>query len=136
MARTFGQYSPDVPLGTTWEEALVLADEDGVALDLTGYEARAQLRTSKDAPGAPVAELTSQGATPTLFVQPGAVPGLLTIAVPTSAVNALSPTNAKRKLVWDIELFIPGVGGADPYVIPAVEGKVNLLPRATRANLA
>lgn len=135
MARTFGQYSPDVPLGTTWEEALVLADEDGVPLDLTGYEARAQLRTRKDAPGPPVFALTSEGATPTLFVQPGAVAGLLAILVPVSQVSALSPNNAKRKLVWDIELFIPGTVGEDDYVVPSIEGKVNLLPRATRADL-
>ena len=30
MARTFGTYSPVVPLGTTWEESLVLEDADGV----------------------------------------------------------------------------------------------------------
>lgn len=135
MARTFGEYSPVVPLGTTWEESLVLADEDGVPLDLTGYEARAQLRTRKDAPGAPVFELSSEGAEPTMFVQPDAVVGLLTILVPRTQVSTLSPTNTKRKLVWDIELYIPGVGGEDDYVIPCVEGKVILLPRATRADL-
>jgi hypothetical protein len=135
MARTFGEYSTDVPLGTTWEESFVLADEDGVALDLTGYKARAQLRTSKAALGAPVFELTSEGATPSMFVQPGAVAGLLTILVPSSQVSALSPNNAKLKLVWDIELYIPGTGGEDDYVIPCIQGKVNLLPRATRADL-
>ncbi len=136
MARTFGEYSPDVPLNTTWEEELVLADEDDVPLDLTGYEARAQLRTSKDAPGPPVFSLSSVGAGATLSVQPGGQIGLLALAVPRTQVMALSPNNAKRKLVWDIELYIPGTGGADDYVIPAVQGKVNLLPRATRADLA
>lgn len=135
MARTFGEYSPVVPLGTTWEESLVLADEDGTPLDLTGYEARAQLRTSAAAPGAPVFELSSEGADPALAVQPGGVLGLLTILVPRTQVSALSPTNAKRKLAWDIELYIPGVGGEDDYVIPCVQGKVNLLPRVTRADL-
>ncbi len=135
MARTFGEYSPSVPLGTTWEESLVLADEDGVPLDLAGYEARAQLRVSKDARGAPVLELTSTGADPTLFVEPDAQPGVLRILVPRTQVSALSPSNARRKLVWDIELYIPGSGGEDDYVIPCVEGKVTLLPRSTRADL-
>lgn len=43
MARTFGTYSPVVPLGTTWEESLVLEDADGMPIDITGYDVRAQL---------------------------------------------------------------------------------------------
>jgi hypothetical protein len=135
MARTFGEYSPVVPLGTTWEEQIYLDDEDGQPLDLTGYEARAQLRTSVLDVGAPALELSSLGVAPTLFVQRAGVVGLVEVAVQVPAVNALSPDWTKRKFVWDIELYIPGSGGAPDYVIPCVTGKVTVTRRATKAGV-
>lgn len=65
MARTFGSYSPVVPLGTTWEETLVLEDADGMPIDITGYDVRAQLysvqpaRVAGEPDPVPVLELTT-----------------------------------------------------------------------------
>lgn len=133
MARTFGKYSPKVPLGTTWEESITLADADLVPIDLTGFHARAQLRTGLNATGAPVLELSSEGANPTITITGPS--GLLTFRIPHTAVSALSTANIKRILLWDVELFTRDVGDEVDYVIPCITGKVTFLPRVTRANL-
>jgi hypothetical protein len=143
MARQFGSYSPAVPLGLTWEETLVLTDDAGTAIDLTGYAVRAQLRDEvpvvDDVSGEPltdpVMELTSAGyyatapAWPVVegFSIPTPADGTMLLAVPADDTWTLSPDNAKRKLVWDVRLVNPDTG----YAIPVVQGKVTLLPART-----
>ena len=45
MSRTPASFSLPVVRGTTWEDSFDYRDADGVAIDLTGYEARMQVRT-------------------------------------------------------------------------------------------
>lgn len=141
MARSFGSYSPAVPLGVTWEETLVLEDADGTPIDLTGYAVHAQLRAvvpgraSGVATTDPVLELTSADfyATPPSWpVVEGleiATPanGTITLSVATADLWTASPDNAKRKLYWSIVLVNPDT----TYAIPVVQGKVSFLPART-----
>lgn len=144
MARTFGGYSPVVPLGVPWEESITLVDENGTAVDLTGYAVRAQLRTAvslRDADSGaavddPVLELTSTGfydvtpAWPVFEALSIPVPGDGTILakVETADLWKASPTNEKRKLAWSIVL----VDKDTQYAIPVVQGKVCFLPATTQ----
>lgn len=136
MARTFGSYSPAVPLGVTWEETLQLTDADGNAVDLTGYGAQAQLRTelpvvADDEVPAPVFELTTAdfNATPPAWpvvegiTIPAPQDGRILIRVDVDDLAMASPTNAKRKLLWELRLV-----NDDGYAIPVVNGKVVFLP--------
>lgn len=140
MARTFGQYSPAVPLGVTWEESILIEDEDCTPVDLTGYSVYAQLRDTAPvtnpqtgaATTAPVIELTSAG----YYATPPAWPIFTALSIPTPANGTVmvkldvddlwmaSPSNAKRKLAWSIVLVNVDTG----YAIPVVQGKVTLLP--------
>ena len=45
MSRTPAQASLTVVRGATWEDEITYRDEAGQAIDLTGYEARMQVRT-------------------------------------------------------------------------------------------
>lgn len=141
MARQFGTYSPSVPLGITWEESLLLEDETGAAIDLTGYAVRAQLRDAVPAVAAgvaatdPVLELTTAGYYATLpawpvvegFSVPTPTNGTILLAVSSVDTWTGSPTNARRKLVWDVRL----VNTSTDYSIPVVQGSVLMLQART-----
>ena len=45
MSRTPTSFSLPIVRGTTWEDSFDYTDSAGVAIDLTGYEARMQVRT-------------------------------------------------------------------------------------------
>ena len=45
MSRTPASYSMQVVRGGTWEDEFTYTDEDGIAIDLTGYRARNQSLT-------------------------------------------------------------------------------------------
>lgn len=140
MARTFGTYSPVVPLGTTWEESLVLEDADGTPINITGYDVRAQLysmrpvRVAGEPDPLPVLELT----TPAFYVTAPAWPvfegfsipegddGRILLRLDAADTWTASPDNTKRKLLWDVRLV-----DASGYTIPVVTGAVVFLPART-----
>lgn len=140
MARTFGSYSPSVPLGLTWEESLTLEDEAGDVVDLTGYDVVAEIYAEvpvRDpdtglATVEPVLQITTAGyhaGAPAWDVSEGAsIPtpanGTILLAVDPDDVWLLSPTNAKVKLFWAIVLVNPDTD----YRIPVVTGKVSATP--------
>lgn len=144
MAREFGEYSPAVPLGTTWEESVTLEDENGAAIDISDYDVRAQLRVvpvRRDADTGlaaanPQLELTTAGYYPT----PPAWPVFEALSVPSPANGTIllkldvadlwtaSPTNEKRRLFWSILL----VNKMTDYTIPVVQGNVVFLPAVTQ----
>ena len=143
MARQFGSYSPAVPLGLTWEETLVLEDEAGTPIDLTGYAVRAQLREAVPVVDpltglpldVPVLEVTTAGYYAVMpawavvegFSVPTPADGTILLAVPAPETWTASADNTKRKLVWDVRLVNP----ATDYAVPVVNGKVTLLPGVT-----
>lgn len=150
MARQFGNYSPPWPLGTDILEVFVFEDSDGNPVDLTGADARMQIRDevperdpdTGQALIAPLLELTTDlGLYPVGFDAWPVVEALRIgedadtpdptdghIVLELSAVDTwqLSDTNERRKLVYDIELLM-----ADGTVIPLLSGKVTLLTRVT-----
>ncbi|HET6631506.1 MAG TPA: hypothetical protein VFG73_02205 [Rhodanobacteraceae bacterium] len=143
MARQFGTYSPVVQLGLTWEESITLADEDGTPLDLTGYDAIAQLRPDR-APKRtnavlppPVLQLTTAGyfaeAPSWTVVEAFSIPtptnGNIIQQVRLEDLWVVSPNNAKTRLYWSIILVNKTTG----YAIPAVEGRCTFLPARTTA---
>lgn len=143
MARQFGQYSPAVPLGTTWNESLVLEDEHGAPNDITGYAVRAQIRVSVpsvasgQATDTPVVELTTagfyeEGEAPTwpvveAFEIPNGDDGLIVLELDPANTWLLSPDNGRRKLYWDIRLVNKETG----VIVPVVTGKVPVIPAVT-----
>jgi len=141
MARTFGTYSPVVPLGTTWEESLVLEDADGTPIDITGYSVRAQLHEKlpvRAGGGSPDPEPLFELTTPGFYGVPPAWPvfegfdiptgtdGLVLLRLDAADTWVASPDNAKRKLLWDVRLV-----DASGYTIPVVAGAVVFLPART-----
>jgi hypothetical protein len=140
MARTFGSYSPSVPLGLTWEESIELADENGASIDLSGYDVVAEIYAAAPvrdpgtglATAAPVLQITTagyHGSDPAWDVSEGAtipVPadGTIVLSVSVDDVWLLSPTNVTAKLRWAIILVNPDTG----YRLPVVTGRVSVTP--------
>lgn len=138
MSRTAASYSMQVTRGATWEDEFTYTDDDGVAIDLTGYEARMQVRTLAGQYGTSstdtlLLELTTGNG---LLAFDTAADGRLLVVVPPDGHAALNPSNAKRaKYAYSIELYIPA--GANPlvqpeYVIPLVQGNVSVAGEVTR----
>jgi len=144
MAREFGTYNVTVPMGVTWEESITLTDANGVAINLTGYDIRAQIRTERRperdddtglAVNDPVMEITTvdyYDSDPawTLvegFVNDDPTSGTFTMTVAAVDTWGLSPDNSKLKLYWDIRLVNTVTG----YSIPVVAGSVTALPGTT-----
>lgn len=132
MARDFPCEPLDleVPLGTTWEETWEMQDEDGVPLDLTGYQFRMMLR-SRDAAAVELLEISSiPGGDGRATIDEEL--GIISISVSALDVQALSPLNQKLRARWDAELFMPSGVGLSPYVIPVLAGSVTFTARQTR----
>lgn len=143
MARQFEPYSPGVPLGVTWEEAILLEDELGTPIDLTGYSVRAQFYdqppTRDPTTGAPTTppavEIVSAGA----YEDPPAWPVITAASIPEPANGTIlirvdvadlwrfAPANSKRKYDWSLLL----VNTATQYAIPVVQGRPVFLPAVT-----
>lgn len=134
MSRTPASYSMTVVRGSTWEDSFVYLQDDGVTpVDLTGYQARMQIRTLVGQFGTSTAdtlvmELTTANGRLTITPAEGKVE----LKVSAADTVLLNPDNAKRvKHVYALELFRPA--GVDPeYVIPLVQGKVTVLGEVVR----
>lgn len=136
MARQFGQYSPDVPLAVSWQETMEYQDENGLPVLLDGLDIVCQLRNEKPTfpdPEDPILEITTVGfrSTPPSWpvVEAFSVSGNTISMTMTRAQFAgyVSPTNARKKVVWQVI----AVNKATGYGIPIVEGKVSFLPAGT-----
>jgi hypothetical protein len=137
MSRTPASYAMPVVRGSTWEDEFTYDDDAGAPVDLTGYEARMQVRTLDGEFGTTTTttlllELLTTGADPGLIIDTpagGTVPNRIRIAVDPAAHAVLNPDNAKKmKYAYWVELYIPA--GTDPeYVIPLVKGKLSVAGR-------
>ena len=130
MSRTPAQASLTVVRGATWEDEITYRDEAGQAIDLTGYEAKMQVRTlagqyGADLIGSLVYQFTTSGGQLTLDIPPGeTVPCRVRIAVPAADHALLNPANIKKAVyAYAIDLTLPG---SPNYVIPLVAGKVTV----------
>ena len=127
MARTFAVPPASVvPLGTTWEESWqLLQEEDGPPVDLTGYEARMQVRdpVTREL----VLELSTDNGRLSIVPADGEVN--LTVAAADTWIA--SPLNARRRCRWDCELYQPAQDERPEYVIPLFSGLVVFMARET-----
>lgn len=136
MSRTPASYSMKVVRGSTWEDEFVYTEDDQVTpIDMTGYEARMQVRTAAGQYGLSttdtlVLELTTGNG---LLYWDTAPDGRLRIKVEAADTLQLNPDNAKKvSLVYSLELFLPAGVGVEEYVIPLVAGKITVLGETTR----
>ncbi len=135
MSRTPATAALTVVRGATWEDEFTYTDENGVAVDLTGYEARMQVRTADAMFGTTGAEtLLMELSTndPALnLVWDTAAEGRLRVRVAADLTLALNPENAKKvSLVYGLELYRDELDGE--YVIPLVQGKLTVLGEVVR----
>lgn len=136
MSRTAASYSMTWTRGATAEEEFTYQDESGSPVDLTGYEARMQVRTLAGQYGITstttlLLELTTQNGK---LVWDTADVGRLLMTATELDTQMLNPSNVKKlKLAYAIEVYRPAVAPAtDDYVIPLVTGKITLLGETVR----
>lgn len=135
MSRTPATYSMTVVRGSTWEDEVQYTDASGVPIDLTGYEARMQVRTVAGQFGLTTAqtlllELRTDGDDP-LLSWDSAAEGRLVIRARPDQHAALNPNNSRReKYVYSIEIYKDE--GDGEYVIPLVQGSLSVAGEVTR----
>ena len=121
MSRTPGTFSLPIVRGATWEDAFEYRDADGVAIDLTGYEARMQVRTLAGRFGTTTSttlllSLSTTGVDPLLVWDTADVGRVRVYALP-AAHAALNPSNAKKvKYAYWLEFY------DGDHVLPVVTG--------------
>lgn len=137
VSRTPASANLVVVRGSTWEDEFTYLQPDGVTpVDLTGYEARMQVRTSEGRHGTTgaetvVMELTTNGVDKRLSWDTAAT-GRLRLLVSAEDTVDLNPSNAKKvKLFYGIEVFIPA--GLEPeYVVPLAQGSISVRAEVVR----
>jgi len=134
VSRTPASYAMTVQRGSTWEDEFTYTDDDGTPINLTGYEARMQVRTLATRYGTSTTglmlELFTTGAEPLLVFDTAATGRLRIIARPDQHA-VLNPTNARKaKYAYAIELFKPD--GDGEYVLPLVTGTLSVRGEVAR----
>ena len=112
-----GKYAWTLDQGATWNTQLTVA-VDGVAMNLTGYTARMQARTSVDATST-VFSWTSTGGELVL----GGAAGTITLNIPDTVTTTYTP----GAYVYDLE--IESGGGETPRLL---QGTFTITPEVTR----
>lgn len=122
-----------VQRGATWEgDAFQYSDANDVPVDLTGYEARMQIRTMAGRYGTSTSdtllmELTTANGR---LIWNTAAEGRIEIAVSAADTVILNPSNARKvKLAYALEVFLPG---ATERVIPLAIGVIDVHGEITR----
>lgn len=111
-----GKYDITIEAGATFTLSLTYVGEDGAGVDLTGYSARMQLRTSYDAEE-PVIELSTTN-------------GRISIDADTSQItmmiSSVDTDDLSGSGVYDFELFNGSL------VERLIEGSYYVMPQVTR----
>ena len=134
MSRTPASFSLQVVRGATWEDDFQYQDDSGVPFDLTGYEARMQVRTEAGRYGLSTAEtlVLELSTTDMGLTIPEPLEGRVVLLVEATNTVMLNPDNLKKtKLAYSLELYRPGGQGLE-YVIPLVEGSISVKGEVTR----
>ena len=137
MSRIPATYNMKLVRGSTWEEEFTYTEDDGTTpIDLTGYEARMQVRPLAAQYGTSTSttlllELSTTGTDPLLRWDTAAT-GVLKILASPEQHAALNPNNTRlMRYSYSIEVYRPA--GVDPeYVIPLVQGQITVLGEVTR----
>lgn len=100
-----------IPQGATWEVRWPIVGEDGAPADLSGWEARAQARST--------------------IPSPAVLHEFDTAVVDSSVALKLTPAESSAfvwtKAVYDVELFHP-----DGRVVRVTQGAIRIDPEVTR----
>ena len=118
MSSFAGIYNIIADQGATFTRQLTWKDTDGSAINLTGYTARMQLRSSVDASGAAVLELTTENNRIVL----GGTAGTIDLSVSAASMGSVTANT----YVYDLEL----VSGA--VVTRLVQGTFQVRAEVTR----
>lgn len=133
MSRTAASYSMTWTRGATVDEEFTYTDEAGEPIDLTGYEARMQVRALAQqfgTTGTPLLSLATNGVDP-LMSWDTAADGRLRLRLRPDQHAALNPTNTK-KAVYAYSIEIYRTEGSGEEVIPLVKGKLSVRGEITR----
>lgn len=126
--------------GAMWEDVFTYLSPDMLPIDLSGYEARMQVRALEGQYGLSAAdtllmELGTSGSAPAVGRLSIDLPetGVVSLRVAAEDMVTLNPDNL-RKVVhcYSIELYQPAAGGQPEYVIPLAQGKVTVYGETTR----
>ena len=122
-----GKYTFEVYQGSTWDEEIILRNADGTPMNLTGMQARMQLRPEI---GSAVVILDLSPSNGRLTVT-DAAQGRIQLLVSAADTAALPLDFEVQTYVYDLELFrsLP----APEYVRKVLAGKVKCFPEVTRA---
>ena len=132
MSRTPASFSLPVVRGTTWEDSFDYRDADGVAIDLTGYEARMQVRTlagrfCTTTSTTLLLSLSTTGVDPLLVWDTADIGRVRIYALP-AAHAAINPDNAKKvKYAYWLEFY------DGDHVLPVVTGTLTARGTGYRA---
>ncbi len=119
-------YDIDVKQGSTYQLLLTIKDDSAVAIDLTGYTFRGQIRTSTSDPTVQAAFSFN------ILTQSGATLGQVEATLSATDTAAISlpendrPTRKITKMIYDIESEIGG------EVTRWLEGAANISPEVTK----
>jgi len=136
MSREAASYSMTWTRGATAEDWFKYEESEDIPADMTGYEARMQVRTLHGQYGTSTSdtlllELTTANG---MLYWDDAASGILRIKVPVADVEPLNPSNVKRaKVCYSIEVFRDEAApDSGEYVIPFVQGKITVAGETTR----
>ncbi len=132
MSRTPGTFCLPIVRGATWEDDFVYTDSAGVGIDMTGYEARMQVRTVAGRFGTTTAstlmlELSTAGLDPLLVWDTADIGRVRVYALPAAHAD-LNPDNAKKvKYAYWLEFY------DGDHVLPVVTGTLTARGTGYRA---
>ena len=112
-----------IKAGTTYNKTWEFLNEDETPMDLTGWTARMQLRTSMTAETETLELTTENGG---IVIDEGE--STLTVLILDTQTSALAVNNAKTKYVYDLEIIYPTTN----YVDCPLYGKITVSPEVTR----
>lgn len=120
MADNQNVYNIVINQGATWNLAVEYQNENGQPIDLAGYTAKMQLRTS---PLSAVAELTlSSMPNGGIVISPST--GNIYLTATAVQTASLKP----QKYSYDLEITLPSTG----FVARVIQGVANVIPETTR----
>lgn len=138
MSRTPGNFSLPIVRGATWEDEFIYKDAAGVAVNLTGYQARMQVRTLGGQFGTTTTttlllSLSTTGVNPLLVWDTAALGRVRVYARPDQHA-VLNPSNLKKaQYAYWLEFYKPDPSGTGEYVLPVVTGKLTARGTGYRA---
>lgn len=114
-----GELNLTIEQGSTFYRKLEIKDSDGVAIDLTDYSARMQIRTTYD--GEIIA--SSIGVSPIISIDITPLTGIIEITI--SATDTATLTNSK--VIYDLE-----IESATGFVTRLLQGDVTISKEVTK----